>query len=86
MDDYRAGLIRQMQEADLATAEAAQGYLPGFVRLLEHHTRRLSEVRNPLIRRYHRWRWERYSRLVREARGHIETARAIRSRGLASRR
>lgn len=86
MDDYRAGLIRQMQEHDLATGEAAQGYLPGFLRRLEHHRRRLGETRNPLVRRYHRWRLRHWGRLVEEARDHIEAAHAIRGRGLAPRR
>lgn len=86
MDDFRAGLIRQIEEADLATAEAAQGYLPGFLRLLHHHERRLAAAGNPVTRRYHRWRARRYARLVQEARDHIETARGIRSRGLAPRR
>lgn len=86
MDDFREGLIRQMQEADLATGRAAEGYLPRFVRLFRHHERGLAAARNPFLRRYHRWRLRHYGRLVSEAQGHIETAREIRLRGLAPRR
>ena len=85
MDDFRAGLIRQIEEADLATGEAAQGYLPAFLRRLRHHEQGLAAARNPFTRRYHRWRAVHYGRLVSEARAHIETARAIRLRGLEPR-
>lgn len=86
MEDFRAPLLRQLREADLATGEAAQGFLPGFLRRLRHHEQRLAAARNPLTRRYHRWRREHWRRLVEEAREHIEAARLIRAGGLEPRR
>ncbi len=86
MEDYRAGLIREMEEADLETGRAAQDYLAGFQRRLEHHAHRYATARNPILRRYHRWRLAHYRRLVLEAREHIEKARAIRTQRSFGRR
>ncbi len=79
VEDYRAGLIREIEEADLETGRAAQDHIQAFQRRLEHHAHRYATSRNPILRRYHRWRLERYRGLVLEAREHIEKARAIRT-------
>ncbi|HEY8566298.1 MAG TPA: hypothetical protein VIL65_12415 [Beijerinckiaceae bacterium] len=74
--DMEEGLRRTLAEADRATGEAAEAYLPRYLAGLERSSERFFAARNPLSRLYHRWRWRHYRRLADEALEHIERAKA----------
>ncbi|GJD47541.1 hypothetical protein OPKNFCMD_0249 [Methylobacterium crusticola] len=85
MEDYRAELRRQVRLGDIATGEAAGACLPGLLRRLAHHERRVAKGPR-FLRLYHLWRRRRLRLQVADARWHVEQGRAARMGDLAGRR
>ncbi len=85
---HHAELQRVLEEADLATGEAAQRFLPRFARKLARYRSLHEATRNPIARRYYAWQVERYARLAATAEDDIARAQAVRGsrHGLLPRR
>jgi hypothetical protein len=74
---HNAELQRVLEEAELATGQAAQRFLPRFARKLARYRDLHEKARNPVLRLYYGWRAARYGELAATAERDIARARSL---------